>query len=149
MGVGELRLSVQVGQAAETVWDAATDWPKQGEWMLGTEVFVLAGDGGAGSELAAFTGLRDVGFLDRMEIVEFRPPTRCRVRHTGALVSGTGGFDVIAHGPRAATFVWWERLELPTGAGLVWPVLRPAVRWGLRRSLNRFESWCGRYAEGV
>lgn len=148
MGVTELRVSVPIEQSAETVWAAASDWSRQGEWMLGTEVHVIRGDGGAGSELAAFTGLCGVGFLDRMEIVDFRPPTCCRVRHAGGLVSGEGGFHVIACGPHAATFVWWERLELPTGGGLVWPAVRPAFRWGLQRSLTRFASWCGQYAPG-
>ena len=143
MGNARLELEVPVRAAPERVWAAATDWARQGEWMLGTEVHVVRGDGGPGSELAAFTGLGGVGFLDTMEIVEMRPPLCCRVRHTGSLVSGEGGFRVIARGePDESTFTWWEDLSLPTGTGPLWPVLRPGFAWGLRRSLDRFAEFC-------
>lgn len=70
----ELRESVPVAAAPETVWAVATDWPRQREWMLGTEVRVLSGGGGLGTQLLAFTGLGGVGFVDTMEITEFQPP---------------------------------------------------------------------------
>ncbi|GAB2660376.1 SRPBCC family protein [Saccharopolyspora gloriosae] len=146
MGNAQLRLEVPVRAAPEQVWAAATDWPRQGEWMLGTTVHVVSGDGGRGTTLAAFTGLRGVGFLDTMEIIEMRVPLCCRVRHTGALVSGEGGFRVIARGESdESTFVWWEDLATPAGTGMMWPVVRPAFTWGLRRSLDRFAEFCAEY----
>jgi hypothetical protein len=141
----ELRMSVRVPEPAETVWSAATDWARQGEWMLGTEVHLLSGDGGLGSRLAAFTGFRGVGVLDTMEVIEWQPPQCCRVRHTGELVIGEGGFHVVRRDPYASTFVWWERLILPSGSSLVWPIVRPAFLWGLRRSLTRFAAFCRRH----
>lgn len=143
----ELRMGVGITESAETVWAAATDWTRQGEWMLGTEVRVLGGDGGLGSRLAAFTGIGRVGVLDTMEIVEWRPPVCCRVRHVGKWIVGQGGFRVIRDVPHACTFVWWERLQLPAMGALVWPWMRPAVRWGLDRSLRRFAAFCPRYRE--
>ena len=143
----ELRESVPVPEPAETVWAAATDWTRQGDWMLGTDVLVTSGDGGQGSRLAAFTHLAGVGVLDTMEITVWEPPIRCQVRHTGRLIQGDGGFHVISCGPRASTFEWWEDFRLPFGiAGrLAWPVVRPAFVWGLRRSLTEFASFCRRY----
>jgi hypothetical protein len=138
----ELRSSVPVEALPETVWAIATDWPRQGEWMLGTEVDVLSGSGGLGTRLVAVTGFRGVGVVDRMEIVEWQPPRSCRVRHDGQLIVGEGGFEVIRCGNEASTFVWWERLALPPGGGLVWPVVRPAFAWGLRRSLEAFADLC-------
>lgn len=146
MGNAQLRLEVPVRAAPEQVWAAATDWSRQGEWMLGTSVHVVSGDGGPGTTLAAFTGLRGVGFLDTMEIIEMRRPLCCRVRHTGGLVSGEGGFRVIGHCQAdESTFVWWEDLSAPTGTGALWPVVRPAFSWGLRRSLDRFAEFCPSY----
>lgn len=142
----ELRLSVPVEHSAEVVWAAASDWSRQGEWMLGTEVHVTGGDGAEpGSTLAAFTGFGGVGFLDTMRITEWQPPSRCDVEHTGSLVRGTGGFHVVRAGPHSCTFVWWERLVLPLFGAQLWPVVRPAFTWGLRRSLNEFATFCGRY----
>jgi len=149
MAEAQLSLQVAVPAPPEVVWAAATDWPRQGEWMLGTSVRVVRGDGGEGSELAAFTGLRGVGFLDTMEIVEMRPPLCCRVRHTGDLISGQGGFRVISCGEGdRSTFLWWEDLSLPTGTGPLWPLVRPGFRWGLRRSLDRFAAFAPRHGKG-
>ncbi|WP_433871468.1 SRPBCC family protein [Saccharopolyspora sp. CA-218241] len=138
----EVRVSVPVAADPETVWAVATDWPRQGEWMLGTEVSVLGGSGGTGTELLAVTGYRGVGAVDRMRVVEFEPPRICRVRHEGGLIVGEGGFEVVRCGNLASTFAWWERLELPTGTGPLWPAVRPALRWGLRRSLRTFAELC-------
>lgn len=147
----ELRLVVDVAAPAERVWALATDWARQGEWMLGTEVYVVAGDGrGPGSRLVAFTGIGGLGFLDTMEITHWEPPRRCDVRHTGRLVRGTGGFEVRPHGANSTRFTWYERLELPLGplGALGWPVVAPAYRWGLRRSLRTFAELCRRPAVG-
>lgn len=142
MRTAEITVSTPVQASPEVVWELATDWERQQDWMLGTEVRLVAGDGGAGSRLVAVTGLRGVGVVDHMEIVEFEPAHSCRVRHDGELVCGEGGFNVIRAGNSASTFVWWERLELPTGGGVLWPVVRPAFTWGLRRSLNEFARLC-------
>ncbi|GAA0537914.1 polyketide cyclase [Saccharopolyspora subtropica] len=130
------------------MWAAATDWERQGEWMLGTEVHQVSGTGGPGTRLVAVTGLGGIGIVDRMEVVAWQPPHRCRVRHLGKPLVGDGGFEVVRCGNAASMFVWWERLELPPGGGLVWPVVRPAFAWGMRRSLAAFAAFC-RGGEGV
>ncbi|MBE9375681.1 SRPBCC family protein [Saccharopolyspora sp. HNM0983] len=144
----EVRVAVPVQAPPEAVWSLATDWARQREWMLGTEVHLVAGDGGAGSRLMAVTGLRGAGVVDHMTVVEWQPPRSCRVRHDGELVRGDGGFDVIRCGNGAATFVWWERLVLPVGGGLLWPAVRPAFTWGLRRSLTGFAELCAAERDG-
>jgi polyketide cyclase/dehydrase/lipid transport protein len=143
----ELRLSVPVEAPPEVVWAAATDWARQGEWMLGTEVHVLGGADGPGRQLVAVTGYRGVGIVDRMEVVDWRPPQTCRVRHHGNLIVGDGGFDVVRCGNAASMFMWWERLALPFGGALIWPVVRPAFTWGMRRSLSAFAEFCCGYGQ--
>jgi hypothetical protein len=59
-------------------------------------------------------------------------------------VSGEGGFDIVRVGNAAALFVWWERFRLPRGGTAVWPAVRPALSWGLRRSLRAFAELCRR-----
>lgn len=140
-GRAELTVTVDVNAPAEVLWRAVTDWPGQGEWMLGTRVEVDgSGDGRhVGARLSAFTGVGPVGILDTMEVVEFDPPRRAVVRKTGRVVRGVGVFEVVELGPRRARFVWTELLDLPLGvlgrAG--WPLARPPLRWGLARSLHR------------
>jgi hypothetical protein len=136
-------MEVPVAAPVEQTWAAATDWDRQGEWMLGTRVRGTAQGGqGVGGGIEAFTGLGRLGFLDTMEITGWEPPHCCAVRHTGRVVRGTGTFEVRADG-EASVFVWSEDLELPLGvlgrAG--WPLVRPLFLRGLRRSLDRFAGW--------
>ncbi len=123
------------------MWRAVTDWPAQGEWVLGTRVTVTSGGDGRhlGATLSAFTGVGPAGFTDTMEIVEWEPPRRCVVRHTGRVVRGDGVFEVVPLGPERARFLWTERLDLPLGAagGLGWPLVRPLLRAGVAASLRK------------
>lgn len=142
----ELTVPVDVDAPAEAVWHTVTDWPGQGEWILGTKVEVEGGGEGRhlGARLRAFTGVGPVGFLDTMEIVEWDPPRYCLVRHTGKVVRGDGVFRVVPNGPDRARFLWTELVDLPLGAAgvLGWRVAQPAVRWGIARSLQKMARLC-------
>jgi hypothetical protein len=147
----DLVFSVDVGAPAGTTWLALTDWPRQHDWMLGTDVRVISGDGrSVGSKLAAFTGVRGIGFTDTMEITAWEPPVRCTVRHIGSLVRGSGAFHVHVKGPQASTFVWSESLQPPFGplGRLGWPVAKPAFALGVRQSLRRFVAFAENYSMG-
>jgi len=144
-------LSVDVAAPAGTTWLALTDWTRQGEWMLGTDVRIVEGNGrSVGSKLAAFTGYSGIGFTDTMEITTWEPPLRCGVAHQGKLVKGTGMFQVHAVGPNRSTFTWAEYLTLPFGivGKLGWPVARPVFTVGLRRSLRNFARFAESYSVG-
>ena len=139
-----LILRVPVDATVEQTWAGATDWARQGEWMLGTTVTPTAKGGqGVGGAISAFTGVGRLGFIDTMEITVWEPPFRCHVRHTGKLVRGTGDFDVEARGDGLSTFVWREDLELPLGAlgRAGWPIIKPAFAYGVKLSLQRFARW--------
>lgn len=141
----ELVLTVHVNAPVQTTWKAVTDWPTQGEWMLGT---VVTGTGSAvGGTLEAYTGRKPFGFLDTMEITVWQPPHRCEVLHTGRVVKGTGVFEV-REAPGGSEFVWSEVLELPLGflGRLGWPLVRPFFKAGVQKSLNRFAEYAERTA---
>jgi uncharacterized protein YndB with AHSA1/START domain len=149
--VTDLILSVDVAASAGTTWLALTDWARQKEWLLATEVKVVEGNGrSVGSRLVAFTGVAGIGFTDTMEITSWEPPVRCAVRHLGRVVQGTGVFQVVAKGANRSTFVWAEHLRLPFGPlGRVgWPIVRPPVALGVRQSLRRFARFAENYSVG-
>lgn len=142
----ELTVPVDVDAPAEAVWQTVTDWPGQGEWMLGTRVEVAGGGEGRhlGAALRAVTGVGPFGITDTMDIVEWEPPVRCVVRHTGRVVRGDGVFEVVPLGPDRARFLWTERLDLPLGAvgRLGWPLVVPVFRAGVLASLHRMARRC-------
>jgi len=132
VSTAELSLSVDVAAPPAVIFAAMTDWDRQSEWMLGTSVSVVSGDGrSAGSELVAST----CGIADRMRITRWEEPHVVEVLHLGTVVRGTGVFEV-----RGSRFLWTERLTVPFG----FPLVRPVVVAGLRYSLRRF----ARFAEG-
>jgi hypothetical protein len=143
--MAEIVCSVDVAAPADDVWVAMTDWRRQGEWMLGTTVRPIAGDGrGVGGRIEAVTGLGGpLGIRDTMEITHWEPPRRCLVRHTGRVIRGAGAFEVEPIGDRRSRFVWSEWLDLPLGrAGQVGFLLtRPLFVAGVRLSLRRFAAW--------
>jgi uncharacterized protein YndB with AHSA1/START domain len=127
----EVRAEVEIDAPAGEVWEALTDWDRQSEWMLGTRVGVVSGDGrSVGSRLWGFTGVFDIGFLDLLEIIEWTPPERCVARHRGRLLRGNAEFSVT---PRDGGVVlsWTERLEPPLS------LIGPAMALGMRASLRR------------
>lgn len=136
----ELTVPIDVDVPAAALWEAVTDWPGQSEWMLGTRIEVDGpGDGRyLGARFRAFTGVGPLGAWDPMEIVEWDPPKRCVVRHLGGVVQGDGVFEVVELGPERSRFLWSELLDLPLGAvgRFGWPIVRPAFRWGVERSLR-------------
>jgi hypothetical protein len=142
----ELAVPVDVAAPAEAVWHTVTDWGRQGDWMLGTRVRPTSGgDGrGLGATLEAVTGVGLLAVTDRMEIVEWRPPRRCVVRHLGRVVRGEGVFEVEPLGPERSRFRWSELLDLPLGrlGALGWPLLRPAFRAGVAVSMRRMARLC-------
>lgn len=136
-----IELTVAVSAPAQKVWDAITNWEAQSQWMLGTKVWPVDGDGtGVGGKIEAFTGIWRIGFLDTMEITIWEAPARCDVLHTGRVVCGTGTFEVISVSPTSSNFVWSEDLDLPLGIlGKVgFTVLRPGFVFGVRKSLEKF-----------
>ena len=136
-----LSLDVLVRAPAEAVFAALIDWEGQGDWMLGTRVRVSRGDGvSVGSELTAVTGLGSKGVVDTMEITRFDPGERVDVLHTGRIVRGTGTMEVLALPGGLGRFVWSEQLDIPLGrvGRWGWPLVRPAFRWGVERSLTSF-----------
>lgn len=142
--------SVTVPVAAERAFAELLDAEGQGRWMLGTSIHPVEGpvpSPEVGSRLVAFTGVLGFGILDLMEVTE-HVPGRWVVAHHGSVIKGSGVFsvDALPGTPARSKVRWAEELDLPFGVvgRLGWPVVKPAVRWGLQRSLNSFAALMAR-----
>ena len=148
----ELTERIDVDATPEQVWAALTDWERQGEWMLATDVETVGGRrSGCTAAWPPAPGCRcpaagTSGVLDTMIITKWEPPRLIEVQHTGRIVRGPGIFEIEPRGEHA-TFVWTERLWLPYGllgqAGFF--LTKPFVVWGIRRSLRRFAEFARRH----
>jgi uncharacterized protein YndB with AHSA1/START domain len=142
---------IDVDAPPERVWALLTDWERQGEWMLLTDVRTVGGPAQRlHGRLAARTGLplpggRRLGVLDTMIITKWEPPRLVEVQHTGRIVRGPGTFEVQPRGEHS-TVVCTEVWYLPYGylgvAG--WFLARPLVVRGLRTSLRRLAALAAR-----
>lgn len=149
--MSDLAVSVDVAAPAGTTWLALTDWERQREWIPGTTVRVVSGNGrSVGSRLEAFTGKGVFGVRDTMEITSWEPPVRCTVRHLGKVVKGTGTFHVQAQGATRCVFVWAEEFTAPFGpvGKLGWVLMKPAFVMALRRSMRTFAEFAESYEVG-
>jgi hypothetical protein len=150
--VRDLVERIEIDAAPERIWAAVTDWERQSEWMLATDVRTV--DGPARrlhGRLVARNGLplpggRHVGVVDTMVITEWEPPRRIVVQHTGRIVRGPGIFEIEPRGD-GALFTWTERLYPPfgplgeVGAWLIRPFFLAGVRYSLRRFARFAEAY--------
>lgn len=146
-----LSRSVEVRAEPQQAWDAIVDWEAQGEWIPATHVRILEDSAaassrrerterqGVGTRIDAFTGFGKVGFLDKMTLRVWEPPTLVVVWHHGRVVRGSGSFEVTGLGGGRTRVTWSEHLELPLGVvGRVgWVVVRPLINLGFDAALKR------------
>lgn len=137
----DLALTQRVKASQEKVFNEIVNWPKQGEWMLGTKVWVTKNHGvGVDGEFAAFTGIGKLGFIDPMRITEWNPPHSVAVLHLGKVVKGTGEMQVIKISEVESDFIWSESIELPLGIfGFIgYKIIEPFFKIAIRKSLKKF-----------
>ena len=144
MASNTLSISLTIPAAQNDVWSRIADWQSQGEWMLQTKVWVTSEQvEGVGTSIAAFTGplhflyprFKSIGLLDLMVVTEWLPPYRCDVAHVGALLKGSGSFQLSEISPTSTRFDWSETIEAPKALFLL---IAPFLYIGVRISLARF-----------
>ncbi|CAN2181733.1 SRPBCC domain containing protein [Candidatus Nanopelagicaceae bacterium] len=127
-------MSLVIDVPIEKVWAALADWESQGEWMLQTTVEVTSDiREGVGTSIAAFTGIGKLGIMDHMTVTSWNPPTICNVVHTGAIIKGTGRFELTALSENSTRFDWSEEILAPRAIFLL---IAPGLYAGVRISLS-------------
>jgi len=104
-------------------WRRITDWQEHGAYVPLTSI-TLTPDG-----FDAFTGVGRLGFHDPMDVVEWRPPTYCRLEKRGRVVKGWAELRVEPHGD-GSRVVWREEIRV-TGVPRAFDGLTRASSTGL------------------
>ena len=134
MRSNHIAMSLVIDVPIEKVWAALADWESQGEWMLQTTVEVTSDiREGVGTSIAAFTGIGQLGIMDHMTVTSWNPPTVCDVVHTGAIIKGTGRFELTALSENSTRFDWSEEILAPRAIFLL---IAPGLYAGVRISLS-------------
>ena len=134
MRSNHIAMSLIIDVPIEKVWAALADWESQGEWMLQTTVEVTSDiREGVGTSIAAFTGIGKLGIMDHMTVTSWDPPTICDVVHTGAIIKGTGRFELTALSNTSTRFDWSEEILAPRAIFLL---IAPGLYAGVRISLS-------------
>ncbi|CAB4804564.1 unannotated protein [freshwater metagenome] len=136
MRSNHIAISLTIDAPIQEVWDSLVDWEKQGSWMLNTKVWVTSSINiGVGTQISAFTGVKNFGVLDTMEVTEWKSPYLCDVIHTGAVIKGSGRFMLKELDKTHTRFDWSEEILAPRP---VYLLIWPAIYCGVRISLARF-----------
>jgi uncharacterized protein YndB with AHSA1/START domain len=127
-------MSLVIEAPIHKVWAALADWESQSDWMLQTTVEVTSDiREGVGTSIAAFTGIGKLGIMDHMTVTSWNPPTVCDVVHTGAIIKGTGRFELTAISENSTRFDWSEEILAPRALFLL---IAPGLYAGVRISLS-------------
>lgn len=127
-------MSLVIEAPINKVWAALADWESQSDWMLQTTVEVTSDiREGVGTSIAAFTGIGKLGIMDHMTVTSWNPPTICDVVHTGAIIKGTGRFELTALSENSTRFDWSEEILAPRAIFLL---IAPGLYAGVRISLS-------------
>lgn len=148
MDLSKFSITIEVDSDIESVWRELTNWESQSNWMLLTKVWSQQTQNIIGTKIFAFTGIAPmrfptnkrnvfprIGILDEMEISEWRPPTFCKVIHTGKIIKGIGTFELVKISDQRIRFHWYEEIAAPP---IVLALIRPGILLSVRYSLWRF-----------
>jgi len=142
-------VSLTIPVSKVKLWSIVADWESQGDWMLQTKVWVTSAiRDGVGTSIEAFTGplykiypkFSKLGLLDLMTVTKWNPPHSCDVEHTGAIIKGTGTFELVEIEQNETRFNWSETVIIPKSLLFLAIPLLWAVKIGVIISLRRLRT---------
>ncbi|MBN2114590.1 MAG: SRPBCC family protein [Acidimicrobiia bacterium] len=141
--MGPVRVSVDIPQAIERVWEEAGALDRHAEWMADAQSIEFLGPerSGVGTRLRVATRLGPLHTIDELMVTAWEPPRRIEVEHHGRF-RGWGRFHLEPLGPARTRFTWEESIHFPwyLGGPLGALAARPIFTWVWRRNLARFRA---------
>lgn len=137
---GEVTATVIVDAPASVVFAGFLEWERQAEWLLGTTVRLVRGDGGEGSVIEAVTRLGPALLRSELQVARVDAPRIVRVVHSSGVFRGPGVLRCTPLARERTQVVWHEWFHLPRrpGGAAARSLLWSGSKVGMRHSLRRF-----------
>jgi len=132
------RVTSELDLPASEVFAELIDWKAHEDWVPMTTVEILSGDGGAGTEFIATSGIGPLALPDRMRIDSLdRDAMRVHVTKIGPILTGTVELSVTATSDHSCTLDWYEDVRVPKLPQFLAAPVGAAARQGFITSIKK------------
>ena len=123
---------------ADRVFAELIDWKAHEDWVPLTKVVIHCGDGGAGTEFTATSGIRPLALPDRMRIDSLDAEAMTvHVTKLGPILTGTVELSVTSTGPTSCRLDWFEDVHVPVLPQFLAAPVGAAARQGFTTSIKK------------
>ncbi len=123
---------------ADVVFAELIDWKAHEDWVPLTKVVIHSGNGGAGTEFTATSGIKPLALPDRMRIDSLDAEAMTvHVTKLGPVLTGTVELSVRSTGPRSCTLNWFEDVHVPVLPQFLATPVGAAARQGFTTSIKK------------
>jgi carbon monoxide dehydrogenase subunit G len=123
---------------ADAVFAELIDWKAHEDWVPLTKVVIHSGDGGAGTEFTATSGLGPLALPDRMRIDSLDAETMTvHVTKLGPVLTGIVELKVTPTGATSCRLDWFEDVRVPILPQFLATPVGAAARQGFTTSIKK------------
>ena len=123
---------------ADAVFAELIDWKAHEDWVPLTKVVIHSGDGGAGTEFTATSGLGPLALPDRMRIDSLDAETMTvHVTKLGPVLTGIVELKVTPTGTTSCRLDWFEDVRVPILPQFLATPVGAAARQGFTTSIKK------------
>jgi hypothetical protein len=127
-----------ISLSAAVVFAELIDWKAHEDWVPLTKVVIHSGDGGAGTEFTATSGVGPLALPDRMRIDSLDVDSMTvHVTKLGPVLTGTVELSVTSTGENTCRLDWLEDVHVPALPQFLASPVGAAARQGFTISIKK------------
>ena len=131
-------VTLDLNLPADAVFAELIDWKAHEDWVPLTKVIIHSGDGGAGTEFTATSGIKPLALPDRMRIDSLDAETMTvHVTKLGPVLTGTVELKVTPTGASSCRLDWFEDVRVPVLPQFLATPVGAAARQGFTTSIKK------------
>ena len=131
-------VTLDLNLPADAVFAELIDWKAHEDWVPLTKVIIHSGDGGAGTEFTATSGIKPLALPDRMRIDSLDAETMTvHVTKLGPVLTGTVELKVTPTGTSSCRLDWFEDVRVPVLPQFLATPVGAAARQGFTTSIKK------------